>query len=73
MSLLLLAAALAGPTAPTAPDARRGAVVEAIATVQIVRGVRIDARTVPETAVVRETRVSAADGSQQTVRLIEFR
>lgn len=68
MILALLAAAAAQPAEPP----KLAAATQARATVRIVRGERISAARIPPDAIVSETRVKSADGSQSPARLIEF-
>lgn len=68
MILALLAAAAVQPAEPP----KLAAAAQARATVRIVRGERISAARIPPDAIVSETRVKGADGSQSPARLIEF-
>lgn len=68
--MLLLALLAATAQAPAQPRAE--AVVQAQASVRIVSGVRVTADQLPREALVRDSKVEAADGSQTTARLVEF-
>jgi len=68
-AMFFLAAVLAGTAGDPAP---RAPIVQATATVRILPGARITASEVPETAIVRETRVRGSDGIERNARLVEF-
>lgn len=71
--VMLLLAILAATAAPEAAPPRRPEVAEqARASVRIVSGAWVTAQDIPREALVRETRVEAADGSVSTARLVEF-
>jgi hypothetical protein len=70
MVLLALAAVAASAQSPSAPS--RPAIEQATATVRIVSGARISAAETPDTALVRNATIRQADGSDTTVKLIEF-
>jgi len=72
-ALMLLVAILAATVPAQAAPPRRPEVAEqARASVRIVSGAWVTAREIPREAIVRETRVEAADGSLSTARLVEF-
>lgn len=69
-ALAVLATAPAdGPPPPRIPGR---AIQQATATVRIIAGERISAGRLPETAIVTETKVKDADGSETPARLVEF-
>lgn len=69
MVLLFLLAATAGqPSQPARLEVAR----QATATVRIVKGERISASRLPGEAIVRETKVRGADGTESAYRLVEF-
>jgi hypothetical protein len=70
MLLIAIAAATAAaqPSLPAGPSA----IQQARATVRIISGARVTAEKLPLEAIVRNTQVSSADGSQGTARLVEF-
>jgi hypothetical protein len=70
MLLLALAAAAAASSAPSAPSAPL--VRQATATVRIVSGATITPTKLPQDAQVNDARVRGADGSEKTVRIVEF-
>jgi hypothetical protein len=72
--MLLLAILAATATAPVeaAPPRRLEVAEQARASVRIVSGAWVTAQEIPSEALVRETRVEAADGSMSTARLVEF-
>lgn len=70
MILIALAVAAAAPQPGLPPGI--SAVQQARATVRIVSGARVTAEKPPEEALVRETKVSNADGSRTASLLIEF-
>jgi hypothetical protein len=67
MMVLAAAAAAAQPAPPPRPLA-----VQARASVRILAGATITGGPPPAEAIVRETRVPAADGTKTVARLIEF-
>lgn len=68
MILALLAAASVSPADPP----RLQVFEQARASVRIVRGERITARSIPRDAIVRVTQIRAADGIYSPARLVEF-
>jgi len=73
MLLFALALAATEPVDGTAPPQLPArAIQQATATVRIVAGQRISAGRPPQDAIVTDTMVKGADGSEQPVRLIEF-
>ena len=64
-------AAAAAASQPNLPQTH-SVVEQARATVRIVSGARVTAERIPPDAIVRETKVRSADGSQTTSRLVEF-
>ena len=64
---LAVAAAAAPPSEPPRPPA-----VQARASVRILSGAAIIGDRPPADAIVRETRVPAADGTRTVARLVEF-
>ena len=73
MLLFALAAIAASPVdGPSPPQMPGRAIHQATATVRIVAGERIGAGRLPETAIVTDTMVKDADGSERPARLIEF-
>ena len=69
---MVMLAFLAAIAAQPAQPSRLEAAVQAQASVRIVRGERITASEIPADAIVRDTRVSGADGVASTYRLVEF-
>lgn len=70
---MIALALLASVVAQAAPQDRRPQVaVQATATVRILPGARITATETPHSALVRNARIKSADGSEETVKLIEF-
>lgn len=70
--LSLVAAALLAAQATPSPPSPHRALVQATASVRILSGERVSADNIPEAAIVRDTRVRGADGSQKPARLVEF-
>ena len=70
--LVLLAAAILPAHALPPPQPARGAITQATASVRIISGQRVSADNIPETAIVRDTSVRGADGSEKSARLVEF-
>lgn len=70
--MLVLALLAATATAQLPAQPRVQAVEQARASVRIVAGVRVTAEQLPRDAIVRETKVESADGSQTSARLVEF-
>lgn len=71
---VMLFLALLAATAPAEAAPRRLPEVaeQARASVRIVSGAWVTAQEIPREAMVRETRVEAADGSVSAARLVEF-
>ena len=69
--MLTIALAAAAAAAQPAPPPRPVA-VQARASVRILAGATITAGRAPAEAIVRETRVPAADGTRTVARLVEF-
>ncbi|HET9813617.1 MAG TPA: hypothetical protein VFP57_08180 [Sphingomicrobium sp.] len=71
--MLLIAAASLAASHASLPPPRGGAVVQARATVRVLKGARVRFARDTETdgAVVRQTRLTI-DGAQRPARLIEF-
>lgn len=73
MVLLALALIAAPPSgAPAPPHRPTSAIQQASATVRIISGERITADHMPEAAIVTDTKIRAADGSETPARLVEF-
>ncbi len=72
LALLAAAAASAPANERSALSAHQPIVRQATASVRIIAGVRIEARSIPADALVRNIRIEAADGSRQDFRLVEF-
>lgn len=70
--MLLLALLAAAATAEAEPPRRPEVAEQARASVRIVSGASVTAQEIPREALVRETRIEAADGSMSTARLVEF-
>jgi hypothetical protein len=68
---LVAAALLAAQATPPLPSPQR-ALVQATASVRILSGERVSADKIPEAAIVRDTKVRGADGSEKPARLVEF-
>ncbi|CAN5122499.1 MAG: hypothetical protein M3448_04395 [Pseudomonadota bacterium] len=69
--MMILAFLAAAATVQPDPQAS-AAVARARATVRIIQGVRISGDVPPAEALVRETKVRGADGTETRLRLIEF-
>ena len=72
MVLLALALATANPAGGPPPPSPSLAIQQATASVRIVPGERVSADRLPETAIITDTVVRAADGSAAPARLVEF-
>lgn len=73
MILALFAAAAAGAPASEQPTSSvRRPVVQATASVRILSGVRVEAASMPQDALVRLVPLESADGSRRQARLVEF-
>lgn len=73
MLLFALAVMATAPVdGPPAPHTPARAIHEATATVRIIAGERISAGRLPETAIVTDTILKDADGSEKPARLVEF-
>lgn len=70
MLLLAFLAATAPAEAPAAPRAE--VAQQARASVRILSGAWVTAQDIPSEALVRETKVESADGTESTARLVEF-
>ena len=73
MLLFALAVIATSPVDGLPPPQTPGrAIRQATATVRILAGERIGAGKLPETAIVTDTVVKDADGSEKPARLVEF-
>jgi len=73
MILALFAAAAAGaPAAEQPTSSARRPVVQATATVRILSGIRVEAASTPQDAIVRLVSQESADGSRRQAKLVEF-
>ncbi len=73
MLLFALAVIATAPVDGSSPPQTPGrAIQQATATVRIIAGERISADRLPETAIVTDTKVKSADGSEKPARLVEF-
>lgn len=73
MILALFAAAAAGaPAAEQPTSSARRPVVQATATVRILSGIRVEAASTPQDALVRLVSLESADGSPRQAKLVEF-
>lgn len=70
--MLLLAVLAATAPVEAEPLSRPEVAEQARATVRIISGAWVTAQDIPREALVRETRIEAADGSISTARLVEF-
>ncbi|HET9459538.1 MAG TPA: hypothetical protein VFO51_06115 [Sphingomicrobium sp.] len=73
MILALFAAAAAGAPATEQPmSSARRPVVQATASVRILSGVRVEASSTPQDALVRLVPLESPDGSRRQAKLVEF-
>lgn len=73
MILALFAAAAAGtPAAEQPTSSARRPVVQATATVRILSGIRVEAGSTPQDAIIRLVSLESADGSPRQAKLVEF-